>query len=114
MIKERRRPAEVPFDAVRLAVSYLDPDCDYMDWFQAGSVIFRLTGGGEDGLDLFDIWSSRSRGKYKGRRSIERQWGYYAKHKGNHYGVATLRRLLNARGFSFEKICREAQLQEGT
>jgi hypothetical protein len=113
VISNRKRPNEVSFSTQVLAVSYLDSDCGHTDWFKTGSVIFRLTEGGEEGLDLFDSWSSRSTGKYKGRRSIERQWGYYANYKGHHQGIATLRRLLQERGESLDAICRQARLQEG-
>jgi hypothetical protein len=90
-------------------VSHLSPCCSYTEWFQAGSVIYTLTEGSDEGFDLFDAWSSRGGSQYKGSRAVARQWDSYAKYRGDkRHGIPTLRRLLADNGESFDALLRKA------
>lgn len=93
---------------LRAALRYFDANCGHDRWFRIGAVIYTETDGSGEGLALFDSWSSRSRSKYPGRRGIERQWGYYGKHRGRPITMGTLIRLLDEEGVSWETVKREA------
>ncbi len=51
----------------------LDPDVDYNDWLSVGMAIHHGTGGSDEGLDLWDQWSSNGT-KYKGKKDLMPHW----------------------------------------
>lgn len=51
----------------------IDPDCGYEDWIRAGMAIYYETAGSDDGLALFNLWSSQG-DKYEDFVEIERKW----------------------------------------
>jgi len=51
----------------------INPDCSYEDWIRVGRAIYDATKGSDDGLAIFDQWSSQ-RDKYKGKKEIEAVW----------------------------------------
>ena len=51
----------------------IDPDCGYDDWLRVGMAIYHETDGSDEGMDLFDRWSSKGQ-KYKGIKEIETKW----------------------------------------
>jgi hypothetical protein len=91
-----------------LALSHLDPDCCHADWFRIGAALHSSTQGCEDGLEIFDDWSSRGR-KYPGRRRIEYQWQCYDRGPGT-IGIGTIRHYLKEEGVSWTAL--EAEVEE--
>jgi hypothetical protein len=51
----------------------LDPDCCYLDWIRIGMAIFYETGGSDEGLTIFDDWSSDGM-KYRGIGETRKKW----------------------------------------
>lgn len=72
--KKRERAADSA-ELTRIAriLSKADPDVSYETWLQTGMALHHETSGSDDGLELFDQWSSRG-GKYNGREEIEAKW----------------------------------------
>jgi hypothetical protein len=103
-----RPPSKRLMATLTLAVSHLDPDCLVDEWFRIGAALHSVTGGHEDGLDLFDAWSSqaKTRKKYPGRRRIEYQWERYGRGPGS-IKLGTLKHYLREAGTSWPEVVSE-------
>lgn len=55
------------------ALAKLDPDMTMNEWAQVGMALHDGTHGSQEGLDIWDGWSSGG-DKYKGRRDCETRW----------------------------------------
>jgi RecA-family ATPase len=65
----------------------------YGDWLNIGLALHHETGGADDGLMLWDQWSSRGGDKYLGIDELEAKWpGFHVKHE-NPRTIATIRRM---------------------
>lgn len=78
-------------------VDRLDPDMGYDDWYRIGMVIYNETHGSDDGLVLFDNWSSRG-DKYKGYGETSKKWRSFNPNHPNPVKIGTLIYLVNATG----------------
>lgn len=76
----------------------------YHDWFTVVAALHHETGGGAEGLDLADDWSSRGRG-YKGRSDVEALWRSLGKHTGDTYTISTLAYMVNQEGDDWLDVC---------
>jgi hypothetical protein len=104
ILRGLRRPKERldPYELLQLVYG-LNSCCEDAEWVRVGSVIFHLTEGSAEGLNLFIAWSSRC-DKKPDPEVIELQWATYVKHTGFRPGLPTLRRLLTEQGKSFDSI----------
>ena len=92
---------------LRVVLEYLDPDCGYDQWLRIGAVIFHETGGSEDGLDLYDTWSSKG-GKYRGTREIVGKWKSFNPDHPRPVRLGTLRWMIEAAGLDWLEILASA------
>ena len=67
----------------------IEPGIGYDDWIKVGMVIYNETDGSEDGLELFDRWSSAAH-NYPGFDKIERLWSYFHHDHHNPVRIGTL------------------------
>ncbi|ABL01156.1 PriCT-2 domain-containing protein [Pelobacter propionicus] len=58
---------------IEALLNRIDADCGYDDWLHVGMAVFHETSGSDEGLALFDRWSSKG-SKYKGIKEIEYKW----------------------------------------
>lgn len=72
--KKRERAADSA-ELTRIAkmLKKADPDASYETWLETGMALHHETSGSDDGLELFDQWSSTG-AKYNGRDEIEAKW----------------------------------------
>lgn len=54
-------------------VNSIDPDCGYDEWLRVAMSVFHESKGSDDGMVIFDRWSSKGT-KYKGVREIKTKW----------------------------------------
>ena len=68
-------PTSISTDLSQLQalVEKLDPDMGYDDWVHVGMALYNETGGSDEGLALFDSWSSQG-SKYNGNRELQTKW----------------------------------------
>ena len=68
-------PTSISTDLSQLQalVEKLDPDMGYDDWVHVGMALYNETGGGDEGLAVFDSWSSQG-SKYNGNRELQTKW----------------------------------------
>ena len=57
---------------IREALFKISPDCNYDLWWRLARAIYSELG--DDGFDLFDEWSSKSKLKYPGQHQCRYQW----------------------------------------
>lgn len=97
------RPRDGRLPQLRVVLAHIDPDRGYDYWLRVGAVIFNETGGSNDGLDLFDTWSSKG-GKYRGTREIEYKWNSFDPDHPNPARLGTLRWMIEAEGLDWLEI----------
>lgn len=57
-----------------------DPDAPYNEgWFKVGAALHHQFDGSDEGLEVFDRWSSRGSERYD-PEAVEKQWEHYRKH----------------------------------
>lgn len=119
-------PAGMTIAQIQRCLEYIDPDCGYEDWLEVGMAIHCETGGSDEGLDLWDAWSSGSVSKYPGRDALEEKWRTFGRdrsggewvtgrtlvHMANEYGA---RISLNAPASpeEFDRLVDEAKEADG-
>jgi hypothetical protein len=91
-------------------LQHIDPDCEEPTWRTIGGAIHYLTGGSQDGLTLFDYWSSQGE-KYTGWESCYDKWKRYG-HTQNPAGIGTLRHLAREGGYD-EPVTYECDIDWG-
>jgi hypothetical protein len=109
LFKGRHRPRATPstrlLAAIQFALTKLDPDCDYEEWFRIGAAIYNATDGSDDGFELYDTWSAEAHyKKYPGRRTMERRWEYYDKPQKRPITIGTLHYYLKQAGSSWAEV----------
>lgn len=96
-------------DKVRILqgiIRYIDADCGYENWLHTAMAIHYETAGSDEGLALFDSWSSTGK-KYRGPRETEAKWQSFRTDSERHFSIATLFWLAEQEGFSSEMIMAE-------
>jgi len=77
---------DVSHGDITAMLEYIDPDCDYEDWYRIGMAVHHATGG--TGQDLWSDWSAKG-AKFTGISSIELRWHSFGK-SSNPVTLATL------------------------
>ena len=117
-------PAGLSLEQIKQCLEYLDPDCGYQDWVEAGMAVHCETGGSDEGLDLWDAWSAGG-AKYPGRDALEDKWRSFGRGGGNWVTGRTLVHMANERGAGislntpaspeeFERLVDDAQEADAT
>jgi len=75
-VSGQREADEMPLKRLEALLNSIDADSGYEDWLHAGMSVYHETKGSDEGLALFDAWSSTGK-KYKGRKEIELKWGSF-------------------------------------
>jgi hypothetical protein len=86
----------------------LDPDCSRAIWIKAMMAIHHETDGSDDGLALFDEWSSKGT-KYKGVKDVETQWRSLKKNNATGCTIGTLIWMAREAGADTNAIMRTSQ-----
>lgn len=74
------RVCDVAMSDIRDAVGSLSTSTmGYNEWLRVGMALHHATGGGIDGLDLWDQWSQTAPDKYTRRADLEYKWGSFGK-----------------------------------
>jgi len=85
---------EISIPKIESLLCKIDPDCSYDDWLRVGMALFHETKGSDDGLALYDRWSS-SGSKYKGKPDIETKWKSFSLNEPQPVTIATLVMMAN-------------------
>lgn len=86
----KETPHSANLGKVREMLFRHDPDTGYETWVQAGMALHHETGGGLDGLELWNEWSAQGQ-KYKGRADLEAHWRSFRADAENPITGASLR-----------------------
>ena len=86
----------------------LDPDLGYDDWLRTGIVIFNATKGRDEGLRLWDDWSSRGE-KYKGFDETSKKWASFDLDHSHPLRLGTLIYMVQQAGHDAQAILAEAR-----
>jgi hypothetical protein len=92
-------PVGLSLAQVRNCLQYISPDCSYSDWLQVGMIIHLETSASDDGLDIWDEWSSRGN-TYAGREELDYKWRSFGHGGGEVVTGASLVRMANDGGAS--------------
>jgi hypothetical protein len=68
---------DISLETVRKALSFLSPDLSMFDWLKVGMGLKHEFG--EDGLLLWDEFSSRSKTKYPGAPALKKRWNSFVR-----------------------------------
>lgn len=82
-------PNPKPIEKLAALLECLDPDLGYDDWCRVGMVLHHETQSSDEGLALFDNWSSGGK-KYKGARETRNKWGSFKLGHPNPLKIGTL------------------------
>lgn len=74
-LSDLRPKLEVSFEELRELVEALDPDDHHDEWIKVGMAIHHETDGSDEGLELWDEWSSQG-SKYR-EGECARRWGTF-------------------------------------
>lgn len=86
----------------------LDPDVGYESWIAVGMSLYHETGGSDEGLKLFDAWSSKG-AKYPGYLDIKSKWGSFASYAGSPNTIGTLIWKLKEKGLDWQELLEAAE-----
>ena len=89
---------------VKALLNQIDPDVGYQDWFNCAAAIHHESGGSDDGLELFNEWSSKGH-KYPGRKAIEAKWKSLKSDQLNPITIATLKKMVATNGGDWMELC---------
>jgi len=105
--RDRYQPDEAPnpnsIEKLAALLECLDPDMGYDDWCRVGMALYNETHGSDEGLTLFDSWSSGG-DKYKGARETSKKWGSFKLDHPNPLKIGTLIFMVNATGMGSAAI----------
>lgn len=96
-------PMGLGLDELRRILDTLDPNMGRGDWVNLGMALHHETEGSDEGLNLWDEWSSTA-SNYKSRDDVEERWFSFGRPTG---APATMRRyagLVPARVEDFESL----------
>lgn len=98
-------PAGLSLEQIKQCLEYIDPNCSYKEWLDVGMAIHCETGGSDEGLDIWDEWSSggddearRERVDYPGRDALEDKWRSFGHRSGPVLTGRTLVHMANEAG----------------
>jgi hypothetical protein len=74
-------------------IGRLDPDIGYEDWLHIGMAIYHETGGSDEGLNIYDAWSSKGT-KYSGTKEIHAKWSSFKSGSSKPITVGTIYKML--------------------
>ncbi len=86
-----------------LLLDRLDADLGYEDWIHVGIAIYHETGGSDDGLALFNSWSSKG-AKYKGVSEIRLKWQSFKFGSATPITIGTIYKMLSDRGVDWRAV----------
>jgi predicted P-loop ATPase len=89
-LPREERETRMELQPLREMVANHDPDGDYDSWVRVGMAIHHETDGSDDGLAIWDQWSSLGE-KYKGTSDLESHWRSFRLDGNNPVTVASLR-----------------------
>lgn len=93
------------YGQVAALLKHIDPEEGGHDaWVRVGMAVHTETEGSDDGLDLFDQWSSAG-ATYPGRRSIEVTWRSFISDREDRCNRGTLINRVKAAGHDWMAIC---------
>jgi hypothetical protein len=104
-------PRQLSGKECRILIDHLDPDMHHDDWIKVGMALHHNFGSGDEGLELFDYWSSKG-GSYPGRKELEQKWRSF-KHLRDlgrpGYTMGTVCRMVEDLGHDWQMVCADAQ-----
>lgn len=89
-IPREAREARVDLPELRKLVALHDADAGYDDWLRVGMALHHETRGSDDGLALWDDWSSNG-DEYKGLQDLDSHWRSFRLDTANPVTVDSLR-----------------------
>jgi hypothetical protein len=78
---------------LKILTDKLDPDIGYEEWYRIGMAIYHETNGSDEGLNIYDAWSSKGT-KYIGTQKIRAKWSSFMSGSNNPITVGTIYKLL--------------------
>jgi hypothetical protein len=104
-------PRQLSGKECRILTDHLDPEMHHDNWIKVGMALHHNFGGSDEGLEIFDYWSSKGK-KYKGRKEIEQRWRSFKHHidlgRPGHT-MGTVCRMVEDRGHDWLMVCADAQ-----
>lgn len=96
------------YGQIAALLKHIDPEeGGYDAWVRIGMAIHTETAGSDDGLDLFDQWSSTG-ATYPGKRAIEDKWRSFSTSRSDRCNLGTIINRTTATGLDWMAICAEA------
>jgi hypothetical protein len=100
---------DVALERLHAWIKSQDPNMEYEHWYKVGAKLHHATGGAEEGLEIWDDWSSKAtrirkngQPSYEGKNTCRPHWVSFSSSKGKI--VATLDNELPAEADEFEVI----------
>jgi hypothetical protein len=78
---------------LKILIDKLDPDIGYEEWYRIGMAIYHETNGSDEGLNIYDAWSSKGT-KYSGTKEICAKWSSFKSGSSTPITVGTIYKLL--------------------
>lgn len=91
-------------------LDHIDSSSGYDDWLRVLIVIYNVTGGSMEGLELADDWS-RKGSNYQGFREISTKWKSFRLDHPHPVTIASLKKMVAAKGQDWVAICSAAEEQ---
>lgn len=87
---------------IRDALEHISPDVSRDEWVSVGMALHWASSetGSDEGLSLWDDWSSQSETKYPGQREIYAQWKSFSSTKANQIKLGTLYHIARCHGWT--------------
>jgi hypothetical protein len=101
-------PADANYPLLRAILRCLDPSCGYEDWLHTGMALHHETAGSDDGLALFDSWSSAGE-TYKGASDTASKWRSFRSDQEGGYTIRSLFWMAGNAGYSPTEIYAETE-----
>lgn len=103
LAQSRELPSSCEVERAAAMLNCIDPaGLDYHDWVKVGQILHDL---GAD-VSLWDEWSQRDPGRYKGSREITSKWASF-RGKGGGATIATLHTMAKAGGYEEKTFQRD-------
>lgn len=90
-------------EELRELLRRIDPDIEYPEWIKVGMALHHESGGSDEGLALWDDWSSEGT-KYDQQAKVPKRWKSFSSQKGRAVGVGTLRKLADPSSDDFDDL----------
>lgn len=88
---------------LRLTLALWDPNCGYDEWIKVGMALHSETKGSDEGLGLWNEWSSRGK-NYKGLGDLDFHWRSFKHDHVNPITLASLRKETVAEAHEFPDL----------